>query len=88
MKPPAFGPNEQHTTSEVHYCGAEEDSFLGAHNPGCPYWHDCGCSTKHSSSPICHRCSCLACATAKAGWANRLGWGRSRQLELFASETG
>jgi len=79
----AHGPSQQSMTSQTHYCGAEENEFLGAHNPECPHWHACGCSPKHSSLPVCHRCSCLDCARIRSEWAAELGWGRPRQLELF-----
>lgn len=33
-----------------------------------PYRHRCKCNRTWSSAPVCHRCSCVACAAERAKW--------------------
>ncbi len=33
-----------------------------------PHRHKCRCMRAWSSEPVCHRCSCVKCADARAKW--------------------
>jgi len=56
---------------ELTLCGV--DLVWSKHRTGkTPHKHRCGCFKLWSSSEVCHRCSCVACAKARADYAARL----------------
>jgi hypothetical protein len=85
-----FGPNQQSMTGVRFECGAEANEFLGSNNDATPHWHQCKCSPKHSSLPVCHRCACVQCARIRLAIATRISKAAAsrrsgmKQLDLFA----
>ncbi len=55
-------------------CGAET-YHTRRRSKDAPYRPLCRCSQLWSSDPICHRCSCVACADARAAWLKSIAAG-------------
>jgi hypothetical protein len=68
-------------TVSVEICGAEVTQCLGAH-PDAQHPPACDCSSLHSSSPICHSCSCLDCQRLRREFRARLSRLGSVQLRF------
>lgn len=59
---------------ERAYCGVEI-TWSNTRSPETPYRSTCRCMRGWRSAPVCHRCSCTACAKKRAEWDEYLAAG-------------